>query len=239
MNDLPTSPMTTADPRVRSTVYSMLSQAFKYPTPEVFARYQNGESLSELWDQLSMLPHLESLVGEEAGYKDKVQRDLEKISVEDFQVAYTGTFDVGAPEPPCPPYEGVYWKAAERSGLLIQIGEFYKHFGLSMNPEEGKRELSDHLCAEMEFLHFLAFKEAQAREEGKEDELLQGYMRAQRDFLAHHPVQWLPQFHARLQEHCPIPFYVWMGKLLMQIAPLELDYLNGNLEKTSPADAVS
>ena len=123
--------------------------------------------------------------------------------------------------------------------MLIQIGEFYKHFGLSMNPEEGKRELSDHLSVELEFLHFLAFKEAQAREESKEDELLQGYMRAQRDFLAHHPVQWLPQFHARLQEHCPIPFYVWMGKLLMQIAPLELDYLNGNLEKTSPADAVS
>jgi DMSO reductase family type II enzyme chaperone len=229
MNDASTSAMTTADPDVRSTVYSLLSQAFKYPTPEVFAQYQNGEFLSALWDQLSMLPHLESLVAEEADQKDTIQRDLEGGSLKDFQVGYTGTFDVGTPQPPCPPYEGVYWKGVERSGLLIRIGKFYKHFGLKMNQAEGARELSDHLCAELEFLHFLTFKEAQAREEGKEDELLQGYIRAQRDFLAHHPLQWLPQFYARLQAHCPIPFYVWMGKLLAQITRLELDYLNANV----------
>jgi DMSO reductase family type II enzyme chaperone len=222
-------PTTVADPSVRSTVYSLLSQAFKYPWPEAFARYQNGEFLSELWDQLSMLPHLESLVAEEADQKDTIQRDLEGVSLEDFQVDFTGTFDVGVPQPPCPPYEGIYWKGVERSGLLIRIGEFYTHFGLSMSQEEGKREVSDHLTAELEFLHFLTFKEAQAREEGQEDELLQGYIRAQRDFLAHHPVQWLPQFSARLQAHCPIPFYVWMGKLLEQIARLELDYLNANV----------
>jgi DMSO reductase family type II enzyme chaperone len=229
MNELKTTLMMGADPTVRSTVYSLLSQAFKYPTPEVFARYQNGEFLSELWEQLSMLPHLDSLVAEEAAQKDTIQRDLEGVSVEDFQVAYTATFDVGAPQPPCPPYEGIYWKGVERSGLLIRIGEFYKHFGLGMNQEEGTRELSDHLCAELEFLHFLTYKEAQAREEGKEDELLQGYIRAQRDFLAHHPMQWLSQFHGRLQAHCPIPFYVWMGKLLVQITRLELDYLNANV----------
>ena len=229
MNDASTSPMTTADPTIRSTVYSLLSQGFKYPTPEVFARYQNGEFLSELWGQLSMLPHLESLVEEEAEHKDKIQRDLEGGSIEDFQVAYTGTFDVGTPQPPCPPYEGIYWKGVERSGMLIQIGEFYKHFGLSMNQEEGTREVSDHLCAELEFLHFLTFKEAQAREEGQEDELLQGYIRAQRDFLKLHPLQWFPQFHERLQAHCPVPFYVWMGKLLEEITRLELDYLSVNV----------
>ena len=54
-------------------------------------------------------------------------------------------------------------------------------------------------------------------------------MRAQRDFLAHHPVQWMPQFYERLQVSCPIPFYVWMGKLLAQITQLELDYLNANV----------
>lgn len=229
MNDASTSSMTTADPNVRSTVYSLPSQAFKYPTAEVFARYQNGEFLSALWHPLSMLPHLQSLVKEEADQKDKVQRELEGAGIEDFQVDYTATFDVGTPQPPCPPYEGVYWKGAERSGMLIRIGEFYKHFGLSMSKEEGKRELADHLGAELEFLHFLTFKEAQALEEGQEDELLQGYIRAQRDFLAHHPVQWLPQFHAGLQAHCPIPFYVWMGKLLAQITQLELDYLNANV----------
>ena len=46
---------------------------------------------------------------------------------------------------------------------MLEVSEFYKHFGLNMNQEEGKRELPDHLCAELEFLHFLTFKEAQAR----------------------------------------------------------------------------
>jgi len=229
MNDASTSPMTTADPDVRSTVYSLLSQAFKYPTPEVFVQFQNGEFLSQLWDQLSMLPHFQSLLAEEADQKDKVQRDLEGVSIEDLQVDYTATFDVGTPQPPCPPYEGVYWKDVERSGLLIRIGEFYKHFGLSMNQAEGTRELADHLCAEMEFLHFLTFKEAQAREEGQEDELLQGYIRAQRDFLKLHPLQWFPHFYAALKANCPISFYVLMGKLLEEITRLELDYLSANV----------
>jgi len=235
MNDASTSSMTTADPNIRSNVYGLLSHAFKYPTPEIFEQHQNGDFLSELWDQLSMLPHLQSLLEEEADQKDKIQHDLEGTSIDDFQVDYTATFDVGTPQPPCPPYEGVYWKGAERSGLLIRIGEFYKHFGLSMNQEEGTRELSDHLCAELEFLHFLTFKEADALKEGKEDDLLQGYIRAQRDFLAHHPIQWFPQFYERLQANCPIPFYVWMGKLLAQIAQLELDYLNANVVEAEAA----
>lgn len=229
MSDLPTSSMTTADPMVRSVVYSLLSQSFKYPTAELFARYQHGGLLSELWDKLSLLPHLQSLVAEQASHKDKVQHDLEKVKIGDFQAGYTGTFDVGAPEPPCPPYEGVYLKGVERSGHIIRLSEFYKHFGLQLNPEEGKRELPDNLCVELQFLHFLAFKEAQARDE-QEGELLHGYLLAQRDFLERHLVGWLPAFQARLEASCPTPFYVWLGKLLTQIASLELDYLNGSLE---------
>ncbi|MEN8132731.1 MAG: molecular chaperone TorD family protein [Pseudomonadota bacterium] len=238
MHDPSTSSMTTADPTVRSAVYSLLSQSFKYPTPELFARCQHGDLLSELWNKLSLLPHLQSLVDEQADQKDKIQHDLEKVSIEDFQAAYTGTFDVGAPEPPCPPYEGIYLKGVERSGHIIRLSEFYKHFGLQLNPAEGKRELADNLCVELQFLHFLAFKEAQARDE-QEGELLQGYLLAQRDFLERHLVGWLPAFQARLEASCPTPLYVWLGKLLTRITPLELDYLNRNLKEMSPADAVS
>lgn len=238
MNDLPTSPILTVDPTVRSAVYSLFSQSFRYPTPELFARYQNGELLSELWDKLSLLTHLRRLVDDQTDHKDRIQHDLEKVKIEDFQAAYTGTFDVGAPEPPCPPYEGIYLKGVERSGHIIRLSEFYKHFGLQLNPEEGKRELPDHLCVELQFLHFLAFKEAQARDE-QEGELLRGYLLAQHDFLERHLVGWLPVFQTRLEASCPTPFYVWLGKLLMQIAPLELDYLNGNLEEMSLAEVVS
>jgi len=232
MNDLPTSPTRTADPTIRSAVYSLFSQSFRYPTPLLFARYQNGELLSELWDRLSLLPHLRSLVEEQTDHKDKIQHGLEKVKIEDFQANFTGTFDVGAPEPPCPPYEGVYLKGIERSGHMIRLSEFYKHFGLRLNPEEGKRELPDHLCVELQFLHFLAFKEAQARDE-QEAELLQGYLLAQRDFLERHLIGWLPAFQTRLEASCQIPLYVWLSRLLTQITPLERDYLNTSLEEVA------
>jgi len=69
----------------------------------------------------------------------------------------------GAPEPPCPPYEDTYRKGLEKTVILLAVSEFYKHFDLKMDPGEGKRKLADHVSAELEFRHFLTFKEAQAR----------------------------------------------------------------------------
>lgn len=229
MDNLVLAPIPTANPMVRSTLHRLLSSAFQYPTPEYFLHYQNGDYLSELWDNLAMLPHLVNLMNQEARNKDDIQRNLQQTGLEDFQAAYMGTFDVGAPSPPCPAYEGVYLKGVERSGHLIRLLDFYQHFGLKMDPAEGKRELADHLRAELEFLHFLCFKEAQARDEDKE-ELLQGYLLAQRDFLKHHLTGWLPAFQARLEAHCPLPFYSWLAKLLIRITHLELDYLNNTLD---------
>jgi TorA maturation chaperone TorD len=98
-----------------------------------------------------------------------------------------------------------------------------------MDQTEGKRELVDHLRVELEFMHFLTFKEAQAREEQKAD-LLAGYVLAQRDFIQHHLVGWMPVLQKRLEAHCPLPFYVWLGGMLTRIIRLELDYLNDSLE---------
>lgn len=228
MDDQATASLYTANPMIRSRLYHLLSLPFQYPTPEYFTYYQDGGYLTKLWNNLTLLPHLEELLNEEEGARDSVQQALQTTNLKDFQMGYVESFDVGAPEPPCPPYEGIYLKAVERSGHLIRLTDLYQHFGLNMNPAEGKRELADHLRAELEFTHFLAFKEAQAWDEQK-DELLQGYQLAQRDFLERHLVGWLPVFQERLEESCPLQFYVWLGGLLTRITRLELEYLNGAL----------
>jgi DMSO reductase family type II enzyme chaperone len=230
MDDVTMPVISTADPIARSAMYRLLSLAFRFPTAEVFARYQNGEYLSELLDRLSVIPHLEGLSTEEAGRRQEVQEGLRGLGLEDFRVRYTSTFDVGAPEPPCPPYEGVYLKGVERTGFMIRLSEFYRRFGLGISQEEGKRELPDHLSAELEFLHFLAFKEAQARSDPQHAEFLHGYLLAQRDFIQHHLTVWLPDFATRLGASSPIQFFAWMGRLVAQVAPLELAYLNEELE---------
>jgi DMSO reductase family type II enzyme chaperone len=230
MYDATLSLVSEADPIARCSVYRLLALAFKYPTPEVFAAFQNGDFLSELRDNLTRLPHLEGLWDETTDLRTSVQIELAGTSFQDFAVDFTRTFDVGAPEPPCPPYEGTHRPKLEKTAIMIELSEFYKHFGLKMNPEDGQRELPDHLTAELEFLHFLAYKEAQAREEENE-ELLQGYLRAQRDFLQRHPAAWVPTFYQKLQASGLMPFYVMLAQIASQLVCSDLEWLNSELEE--------
>ncbi len=204
------------DANIRGNVYWLLSLVFKYPSADVFAAHQRGDLLGALGESLSRVPHLEGPSRDVRRVERQLGSHLKGLGFEDFQVAYTRTFDVGAPEPPCPPYEGIYRHGAERTAVLLEVSEFYKHFGLAMNREEGKRELPDHLSAELEFLHFLTFKEAQARQEGT-DELLQGYLLAQKDFQHLHLLQWLPPFCARLQKAAFDPLYAELAGVTHEV----------------------
>jgi len=99
----PALSVTEADPTVRSDVYKLLSLAFKYPSPEIFEAYQNGEFLSELFESLALLPHLKPLADARAGMVDAVRQELAGVAYKDFASQYVSTFDVGTPQPPCPP----------------------------------------------------------------------------------------------------------------------------------------
>lgn len=214
----------TADPAVHSNTYRLFALGFKYPTREAFELYRNGQFLSELMSHLSSLPHLSSIALEEAGITEEVSGDLEGIAFEDFETTYVGTFDVGFPEPPCPPYEGLYNKAMPRTQVMLEVGAFYTHFGLAMSQEEGKRELPDYLCAELEFLHFLTFKEAQAGEEDNQ-ELANGYLLARKDFLERHMVSWLPKFYEKVQGVDALAFYPDLARILVRFVNSEFALL--------------
>jgi DMSO reductase family type II enzyme chaperone len=207
------------EPLVRSHIYHLFALGFKYPTREAFDTFQSGQFLAELLSHIAALPHLASLAREEAGIAGKVSGDLEGIAFEDFETTYVGTFDVGFPEPPCPPYEGVYSEAMPRTEIMLEVGRFYTHFGLAMNQTEGKRELPDYLCAELEFLHFLAIKEAQASEagNGSAQELFHGYVLAQKDFLERHMIAWLPKFSEKVQGVNGLAFYPDLARVLVRL----------------------
>ena len=67
--------------------------------------------------------------------------------------------------------------------------------GLPISPEA--HYLPDQLCTELEFLHFLAFKEVEALQAGGDTGSLR---RASRDFLLRHPARWLPKACAKLDK---------------------------------------
>jgi putative dimethyl sulfoxide reductase chaperone len=218
-------------PAARSNLYKLLSIAFCYPTRELFSAFQSGEFMEEFLANLAALPYLNSLLTQGTEWIGKAPEDLQGVSFTDFEVKYVGTFDVGAPEPPYPPYEGVYRKG-ERTALMVEISEFYKHFGLQMNPEEGKRELPDHLCSELEFLHFLTFKEGQAASEDA-PQLMKGYLLAQRDFLQRHMLEWVPGFADKLQDAQTVALYKELARIASVFLQGDFTWINSQIKDLS------
>jgi TorA maturation chaperone TorD len=61
------------------------------------------------------------------------------------------------------------------------------------------------MTTELEFLHYLAYREAEALEEGED---AGPYRRAQRDFIERHPGKWVPMLVQRLEAQKPMRFFL-------------------------------
>ncbi len=218
-----------ADPGTRSHVYRLLGEPFRYPTAVFFERLRGGAYAAELREALTDLAHVCLNETEGQPLDKKLSQALAGYPFEDYESLYITTFDVGAPQPPCPPNEGSYRDGVPRAKVLLQVAGFYEHFGLRMSTEEGKHELPDHLSAELEFMHFLAFKEAQARESG-DDELVQGYVLAQRDFLTRHLTVWFPKFADKLNTPTGCPAFAIIAATAAVFFEQDLAFLRGCLK---------
>lgn len=151
--------------------YLFFARAFDYPRPEFWDTVE-GKRLEEAEKGVIVPPR----------------------SQEEREIEYINTFVVGRSwTPPCPLYEGLYRKDEGREGLLMELLRFYHHFGLRLS--EGDRDFPDHLTTELEFMGYLAAREAAALAEGRDAE---PYRRAQRDFLERHLLAWVPRFAERV-----------------------------------------
>jgi len=237
MSDQTTAETELSESEIRSRLYALLAAGFCYPSQEMFEAFRSGNYQSQLGECIRQLPHLELLVQDNPLEPGTGQQRVDNgLPYEEFESQYVASFEVGSPEPPCPPYEGLY-RGGERTQFMLRVSSFYKHFGLAMNSEEGgAREVPDHISAELEFMHFLTFKETQASEEGTED-LLQGYLLAQKDFLQQQMSQWLPAFVEKLEAACPMPFYVALGQLVRDVVLAELEQVKSAQVATVSAEA--
>lgn len=184
--------MTPGTTAARSRAYAAFARLFEYPDAAVIDRIRSGAPAAELAGALAQIdPHL-------------LPADLEALSDagEDdaLAVEYTRLFDAGAADACCPLYGGAYGGA--RMKTLEEVVRFYAHFGLTLS--DTLRELPDHLATQLEFLHFLAFREAEALASGGH---AGPWRRAQRDFVARHPGHWVPDLHRRVAQLNPPRFY--------------------------------
>ncbi len=181
----------------RSVVYRIFAELFEYPNDALAAAIASGEPVARLREALACVdPALVVGVDWEALGNAAGSGEPD----DNLAVQYTRLFDVGVPGPPCPLYGGLY--ASERMKTMEEALRFYRHFALATSPSQ--KELPDHLTVELEFLHFLTFKEVEclagAGDPGP-------FRRAQRDFIARHPGRWVPELCERLNKHDSSAFF--------------------------------
>ncbi|MAE95638.1 MAG: hypothetical protein CL910_13350 [Deltaproteobacteria bacterium] len=177
----------------RSLVYSVFVQIFQYPDGEQNQVIRSGALAGQLREALLAV---DPKVEEEANWAALQDAGDE----DDLPVEFTRLFDVAAGSPPCPLFGGMYF--GNRMKTMEEALRFYNFFGLTLSQDPN--ELPDHLTTQLEFLHFLAFREAQALEAGTDPE---PWQRAERDFVARHPGRWVPELRKCLEREEPMPFF--------------------------------
>ena len=194
---------------VRSALYSALAEAFAYPRGELLEAIRSGElarRLREWTDRLD--PPLTDAV-DWAALADAGPGD------EALPTEFTRLFDPGTSAPPCPLHGGLH--VGPQMTTMEEVLRFYHHFGLA--PAAGSRETPDHLTAELEFLHVLAFGEADLCSRGEDTT---PYRLGRRDFIARHPGRWVPLLRAKLERQQPRAFYAELVGLLERCLAADL-----------------
>ncbi len=177
----------------RSRVYQLLGLAFAFPDEDLYDAVRDGSFAAMLAEACAALPFdATGAVTSDLGVAPDTYAD--------FESEYIRLFDVGAAGPPCPLYDGVY--VGDRMKVMEDATRFYNFFGLRVSAQ--MRELPDHITTELEFLHYLTFRETQARQGGLDASSL---LRAERDFLARHLCKWVPRLQAKLAKQTTAPFF--------------------------------
>ena len=131
-----------------------------------------------------VVPHaspLEPLLAEVSG------AELARLCAE-----YSGMFEVGSQGPPVPIREDL--QTGQRAGTREEVVRFYEYFGYVLDEKFAWQP--DHLSVELEFMHYLCFREAEA---GSEADAL-SFQLAQADFAGRHLTAWVPQLADNVDE---------------------------------------
>ena len=208
--------MTTSRNIDRARVYRFLARIFHPPDPSKVSEVQ--------CDDLPGLPAVLKRLGASAellALAKQLDECLLNADTTSLNAEYDKAFEVsnGAERPP---NETAHAPETPQEGLtktyqLADIAGFYHAFGVEVEPGS---ERVDHIAAELEFMHYLAVKEAFANERGETDkgEICRDGATL---FLSDHLGRWCPKLSAQL-ESCD-PLYQAAGEFLVQFVRLDMD----------------
>lgn len=187
----------------RSLVYAFLSRALAYPAVEHQALLRER-----------IVPALAEFVHEEeapTGLRQAVRRVA--VPLEELKDAHTGVFTMTV-SPDCPDYETAYrvGDVFQQVHAMADVAGFYRAHGLE--PGGRQFERPDHITTELEFMGFLARKQAYAIENLGDEQALM-CVEAQAQFLQSHLACWGPSLGRRIEAQAKkSEFYRAVGQTL-------------------------
>jgi len=222
----------------RSKLYLLLSWGFLFPEEDEFYNYlQDGEfvedglsaveSLEKSLEATKADPAVRDLVGsmrklleqlgdwEEENFKTWEFSDLQ----DEHRRVFSNVISLDAP-----PYETLFGNehVFQQSHTMGDIAGYYKAFGLEL--AEVVHERLDHLSVEMEFLHFLSYKESYALcHDG--DEKLQIVTEAEKKFVRDHIGRWAPMFADMASKKARRGFFYYLCERCKSFLKFECAYL--------------
>ena len=131
----------------RMTAFRMLSECFFLPDPGLSEKLENLE--------FNMANVCESAFG----FVQKMRKEFETdADLEAFKVEFSRLF-VGPYEMPAAPYGSVYLEEGRKmmGDSTLDVRNRYREAGL--DTAQTFKDAPDHISAELEFMHYLIFKE--------------------------------------------------------------------------------
>lgn len=232
----------------RSKIYLLISWSMLYPEDDEFLDYlQSGEFVEDGRAALTALSQsLDGIGGDRTKKKiaalNKWLDDVEgwvasecaNWQLADLQSEHRRVFS-NVITLDCPPYETLFGNdhVFGQAHVMGDIAGFYKAFGVELSRDVHER--MDHLSVELEFMHFLAYKESYARCHDGSDKT-QIVVDAQKKFVKEHIGRWVPLFAKMLAKKADSGLFRYIADFTADWMDFEAAYLGVNPQPYSEAD---
>jgi len=147
-----------------------------------------------------------------------------------LRAEYSGLFEVGSQGPPAPIREDL--QTGQRAGTREEVVRFYDYFGYVLDEKFAWQP--DHLSVELEFMHYLCYREAEAGDAG--DAL--SFQLAQADFSRRHLAGWVPQLAANVDKLAAGSLYARVVAAVRDFVAVDTDWQMSTIIEPTRTDDV-
>ncbi len=198
--------------------------------------FEPDKELLELLSDKDYMDEVESCLveignGKLSEFFGQVRQELQHTSPEALLEHYRYTFGSTTVATDCPPYE-MYVSGShifQQTQDLADISGFYRAFGLEVSKDDTANRW-DHIAVQLEFLHFLTYKQAFAIE-NHSDEEQQTCLMAKKKFLSTHIGRWIQAFSRAVEKKSPAGFYRQVTKLANDFVHIDMENLGVSAEE--------